>query len=277
MPRPRTILLAATLALLAASAIVAGGASFVEGQAYQPRAVIPMLARDEGLAPPPTATPTPRPATPTPWAATPTPRPATPTPTPTPQPAGLRLQGVNSYVSTTGTIYVIGLVINGLPTPVEFVMITAGFYNANGILLSTDFGFADVSVIPAGGSSPFTVLHFDPPPGVVSYYVAITDYEVARRPPITGLDATVTNIYRGVTGTLNVVGTVRNNSSTAYQFVEVNAAFTDAAGTVIRTDFDFTQPSDLAPGQQGTFHMLIFDAPPGLEALNLQIWTDALR
>jgi hypothetical protein len=92
---------------------------------------------------------------------------------------------------------------------------------------------------------------------------------------VTGLVPTVTNIYRSITGTLHVVGTVKNNSGTAYEFVEPIAAFVDSSGTVIRADFTFTSPDDLGPGSSGTFDMLFLDAPAGMENLNLLIWVDA--
>ncbi|QFG02760.1 hypothetical protein [Tepidiforma bonchosmolovskayae] len=284
MPRPALLLVAllAFAALVAASALDSPGA---ESQTFAPRAVVPMVARDEGAAPPPptptplppTATPTPRPSTPTPTApaATPTPRP--PTPTPTPQPSGVRLQGVSWYVDSLGNIWVVGLVINGLSTPVEFVEVSARFYGASGQLLATDWSFADVTIIPAGGSSPFSVLLLNPPPGIVSVEALISDYDIASRPPITGLNATVTNVYRDSIGVLHVVGTVRNNSPVTYKFVEVYGAYVNSAGLVVRVDFDFATPSTLAPGQQGTFEMLFFSAPAGMESMNLLIWTDADR
>ncbi len=260
--------LLASLALMAGAILVAGRPA--EGQGYAPRAVVPMVAHDEDvLPPPPPPTSTPRPP------ATPT---APPTATPTPQPAGLRLQGTNWYTNRyTGSIWVVGLVINGLPSAVEYVEITANFYDAAGRLVASDFGFADISVMAPGGSSPFTVLLIDPPPGISHVDVAVTDYSPARRSPVTGLEVTITNIYRSITGTVHVVGTVRNTTATNYTYVEILGAFVDSAGTVIRTDFTFSQPSTLTPGQQGTFDMLFLDAPPGLEQLNLLIWTDASR
>ncbi len=291
MPRPAP-LIATLLAFAALVAAVAFDSPGAESQAFVPRAVVPMVARDEGAAPPPptstplppTATPTPRLSTPTPTApaATPTPRPPTPTPrppthTPTPQPSGVRLQGVSWYVDSLGNIWVVGLVINGLATPVEFVEVSARFYSASGQLLATDWSFADVTIIPAGGSSPFSVLLLNPPPGIVSVEALISDYDIASRPPITGLNATVTNVYRDSIGVLHVVGTVRNDSPVTYRFVEVYGAYVNSAGLVVRVDFDFASPSTLAPGQQGTFEMLFLSAPAGMESMNLLIWTEADR
>ncbi|WBL37019.1 FxLYD domain-containing protein [Tepidiforma flava] len=286
MPRPRYLLALAGLLFAGLAAALASAPRDAGSQVFSPRAVVPMVARDEGAPPPPpatptpfapTATPTPRPPTATPTAAQPTPTPRPPTATPTPAPSGLRLQGVNWYVNTTGTIYVMGIVVNGLSTPVELVRINVRFYNASGQLLATDTTYADVSIIPAGGSSPFWTLLLNPPPGVASVEAVLGTYSVSSRPPITGLTPTVTNIYRSSSIALRVVGTVRNDSSATYQFTRVIAAYVDSAGYVIRIETDYLEPSTLAPGQQGTFEAIFFNAPAGLETNNLLIWTTASR
>lgn len=111
----------------------------------------------------------------------------------------------------------------------------------------------------------------------MSVEAVIADYSVTSRTPITGLSVTITNIYRSFTGTLHVVGLVRNDAAITYQYVEVIAAYVNASGLVVRTDFTFPSPSTLPPGQQAPFDILFVDAPPGLENLNLLIWTDATR
>ncbi|MCX7617054.1 FxLYD domain-containing protein [Tepidiforma sp.] len=279
MPRPRYLLALAGLLLAGFAAALVSAPRDAGSQVFTPRAVVPMVARDEGAPPPPPpATPTPFAPNATPTAAQPTPTPRPPTATPTPAPSGLRLQGVNWYIDEDiDFLYVLGIVVNGLSTPVEFVEVSARFYSASGQLLATDWSFADVTIIPAGGSSSFGLILIDPPAGITRVEVDITDYDISRRTPITGLQVTVTNIYRDSLGWLHVVGTVRNTSSTSYRFVSLYAAFVDPLGRVIRRDVDVSTPSDLAPGQAGTFQMLLIDAPPGLENLNLLIWTDAIR
>lgn len=275
MPRPRHLLALAGLLLAGLAAALASAPRDAGSQVFTPRAVVPMLARDEGAPPPPPATPTPFAPTAPPTAAQPTPTPRPPTATPTPAPSGLRLQGASGYVSGTGSIHVLGIVVNNLSTPVEFVEIGANFYSASGQLLSTDWGFASVRVIPPGGSSPFRVLHLNPPAGVASYVVYVRDYDIARRPPVTDLQVTVTNIYRSISGTVHVVGTVRNNGSVTRQWVDVIGAFVAPSGEVIRVDTDYSDPRDLAPGQQGVFDILFFGAPAGMESQNFLVWVDA--
>ena len=120
----------------------------------------------------------------------------------------------------TGTIHVEGLVTNGLTVPIGFTEITADFYDSGGQLLATDFGFSELDTIPAGGTSPYSILLLDPPPGIATVSVQVTDYDTTPyQPPATGLTPTVTNIYRSITGTVHVVGLVKNNSSFTYKYV----------------------------------------------------------
>lgn len=237
-----------------------------------PRAYVPQLARDEPV--PATSTP-PTITIPTPTAS---PRPtSTPPPAATPSPSGVYAKGGTLYTSQyTGTIHVVGLVINGLGVDIGFVEVTANFYGSSGQLLATDYTFTEVSVVPAGGSSPYHILLFNPPPGIASISVAVTDYDTTPyRPAVAGLQLTVSNIYRSSIGTVHVQGTVKNQSGRTYDYVRPIGAFLDPSGNVIRTDFTFSSPDNLAPGQQATFDMLFLDAPAGMEHANLMVWVDA--
>lgn len=201
-----------------------------------------------------------------------------PTATPS-QPSGVYAHYSIWYIGEyTGTIHVEGLVTNGLSGPIDFTEVTADFYGAGGQLLATDYGFSDIDTIPAGGTSPYTILLLDPPPGIASVNVHVTDYDTTPyQPPVTGLSVAVTNIYRSITGTVHVVGKVTNNSGITYDYVEPIGAFVDAQGTVIRTDYTFTSPDTLAPGGVGTFDMLFLDGPTGMESANFLIWVDGNR
>lgn len=286
MPRPRYLLALAGLLFAGLAAALASAPRDAGSQVFTPRAVVPMVARDEGAPPPPpatptpfapTATPTPRPPTATPTAAQPTPTPRPPTATPTPAPSGLRLQGVNWYVDRWGDIRVMGIVINGLGSPAEYVRVTARFYSASGQLLATKDDYADIGIIPVGGSSPFEVWLYDPPPGITHVEVAVSGFLASNRTPITGLVFSITNIYRDRWGVLYIVGTVTNTSSTTYRYVNVRAAYVDASGNVVRMDADYISSDELLAGQSSPFEITFYDAPPGLENLNLLIWTDAIR
>lgn len=224
----------------------------------------------------PTPTPTPLPAptvipTPSP---TPTPT-ATPIPSPTPSPNAVFARNSSWYVSSTGTIWVVGEVYNGLDYPIGLVELTANFYSSSDTLLATSFGFACLSSVPSQSDSPYTVLLLDPPSGVARVMVSITDYfepPWVDTPPV-GLQVNVTDVYTDILNFLNLEGTVTNTSTYTYDFVKLCLAFYDSSGTVVRTTFTYTDPSTLGPGTSGTFTAFVDAFDAGITSY--QVWIDA--
>ena len=167
--------------------------------------------------------------------------------------------------------------MNGLSQAAQYVEITADLRSASGTLLATDFTFSDLSNIPSGGSSPFDLLVLDPPAGTSSYNLRVTDYTsppYGGKLPISGLTGQVTNVYTSSTGTIHFVGTVTNNSSKTYKYVQPLIALYGAGNNVVRVDFTFTKPDTLAPGQTGTFDLLVFDGTK-FSYTDYSLWVDA--
>jgi hypothetical protein len=54
---------------------------------------------------------------------------------------------------------------------------------------------------------------------------------------------------------LNIIGEIRNTDSVSADFVEIIATFYDATNSTLGSDFTFTDPSDLDPGQSAPFEM----------------------
>jgi hypothetical protein len=194
------------------------------------------------------------------------------TPPPT---SGLTVRKTSSYVDSIGARHVVGEVVNSLGQAAEFVQITVNYY-AGSTLVATDTTFSSLSVIPAGGDSPFEVLTYPGPAGVTSFEASVTSFTAppgGGRHPITGLSVAVSNTYTDVIGYLHVVGTVTNNSGATYTYVQPLIALYSAAGTVVRADFTFTDPSTLSPGQTGAFEFLINAS--GLSYSSYRTWVDA--
>ena len=60
-------------------------------------------------------------------------------------------------------------------------------------------------------------------------------------------------------GAIHIVGEVLNQAPVTASFVKVIVTFYDAYGQVIGTDFTFTDPSDLAPGQRTPFDVVALE------------------
>jgi hypothetical protein len=63
--------------------------------------------------------------------------------------------------------------------------------------------------------------------------------------------------YTDSIGTVHIVGEVINQSPVTATYVQITATFYDANNRVVGTDFTFTQPHDLAPGQRAPFDLLV--------------------
>jgi hypothetical protein len=63
--------------------------------------------------------------------------------------------------------------------------------------------------------------------------------------------------YYDSIGTMHIVGEVINQSPVTARFVEIIATFYNSNNQVIGTDFSFTDPTDLAPGQRAPFEILV--------------------
>jgi hypothetical protein len=65
------------------------------------------------------------------------------------------------------------------------------------------------------------------------------------------------NNYVDNIGTLHIVGEVINESYQSVSYVRITATFYDSNNSVIGTDFTFTSPSTLQPGQRAPFDLTI--------------------
>jgi hypothetical protein len=82
--------------------------------------------------------------------------------------------------------------------------------------------------------------------------------------------------YTDNIGTVHIVGEVINQSPVTAKFVEIIVTFYNAYNQVIGTDFTFTQPSDLAPGQRAPFDIAVLSGGmPMNQVRNYALTVDA--
>ena len=84
----------------------------------------------------------------------------------------LRVTLGTPYTDTYGWQHHPGTVKNLASFPVKYGQIILTFYDVDGSVLDTDWTYADLDTIPAGGTSPFDVLLFGGDPGGVRIGVA---------------------------------------------------------------------------------------------------------
>jgi hypothetical protein len=98
------------------------------------------------------------------------PIPSFPTPGPSYQSPVLLSQ--NSYYGSTGSMHIVGEVMNQSPVTARFVKIIATFYNSNNQVIGTESTYADPSQLAPGQRAPFEIIAFggSVPMYQMSYY-----------------------------------------------------------------------------------------------------------
>lgn len=165
------------------------------------------------------------------------------------------------YISSDGTLYVIGEVQNVRDKDVQFVRITATFYDENNTVVATNTSNSGLRMIPPGGKSPFQVSIDDENQiqKMYNYSLAISSYDGVTQPFPKTLMILSNSSYISVGGLLNIVGEVKNNGSSESTFTRVLATCYDDNGTVVFINTGLTVPSNLAPGKNATFNLIIYD------------------
>jgi hypothetical protein len=108
-----------------------------------------------------------------------------------------------------------------------------------------------VQAPPLSSQLPFNSVPMNPS-GSLSYYFPPLSQQTEIPPRILS-----DNNYFSSTGTLHIVGEIINESNKPLTFVKVTATFYDSNNSVVGTDFTYTSPSTLQPGQKAPFDMII--------------------
>ena len=76
-----------------------------------------------------------------------------------------------------------------------------------------------------------------------------------------GLRIVTHSSYTDSIDNVHIVGVVANDSSHRYRFVEIDVALRNASGTVVDTDFTFSDMDELTPHSTSPFHIIVSDPP----------------
>ena len=198
----------------------------------------------------------------------------TPSPVPTEEapPGGVEFQGVTDYLSSTGSHYLVGEVLNGTADTLRFVEVLATFYDADGQLVGTGSTFTELSIIEQGSTAPFKMTTLNPP--AVGRYDLRVDYSTTTQPPIR-LEIAGHSGSASETGWYHVTGEVRNPHDFTIKFPEIVATYYNATHEVIRVEVDFAEVDPLEPGQSSPFEVVLTDPPADLQHYALQ--TEAVQ
>ncbi len=193
--------------------------------------------------------------TPTP---TPSPTPAlTPIPTPSPIPTqviGPKILSSSEYIGDLGYYTVVGEVQNNLQSNIQYVKLTATFYDAQNTVIGMDFTYTDIGTLKPGQKSPFEISSY-PEKISPSRYKLSLDYSLTSSEPFSGLEILSQSSKIDDLGYHKIVGEVKNNGVRKASFVKVVVTYYDSAGNVIDKSFSYTNPQDIANGDTAPFEV----------------------
>ena len=80
---------------------------------------------------------------------------------------------------------------------------------------------------------------------------------VCKYPSLRSLSKTLTYYKDNMpyNDALNIIGEIRNTDSVSADFIKVVATFYDGTNSTLGSDFTYTDPNDLDPGQSAPFEM----------------------
>ena len=184
---------------------------------------------------------------------TPTPTP-TPTSTPTPSPTKPGILSHSSYTDSLGYFNVVGEVKNNLSGNIKYVKITVTFYDAENIVIGTDYTYTKLDVLKPNQKSPFELSSYPDKIEPTSYKLKVS-YRVTNEEPFAGLEILSHSAKIDEFGYHKIVGEVENNGTRASSYVKVVCTYYDAKEEVIGTDSTYTDPSDIDVGDRAPFEL----------------------
>lgn len=204
----------------------------------------------------PVSTPIPSP-TPTP-AVTPSsilsPTPTVQPTTPTPESKKPEILSMNSYIGNLGYFNVVGEVKNNLQSNINYVKLTATFYDAQEKVIGTDFTYAELDILKPNQKAPFEISSY-PDKITPKWYKVHLSYDKTSQSPFTGLAILSHSDKIDNLGYHEIVGEVKNKGVSASSYVKVVCTYYNVKGEVIGTDFTFTDPSDIDAGDRAPFEL----------------------
>lgn len=171
----------------------------------------------------------------------------------------------NAFVPYEGSssLYIAGEVRNDTGANVEFVKIHATLRNSSGSVVDSDYSYSFIDILTPGMTSPFRVLMSDVPEWA-SYELAVTWRTTDEEPnPPHLLNVLSSNAfvpYEG-SGSLYVVGEVRNDAGTNIRFVKIIVTLRNSSGSVVDCDYSYASIDILTPGMTSPFRVLMSDRP----------------
>ena len=166
----------------------------------------------------------------------------------------------SGFTDAIGDYHVVGEVQNTGSSTVDYVQVTATFYNTNNQVVDTQFSYASLTYMQPNAKSPFDIIETTSTlvPEISSYKLQVTSTPSGSIQQ--GLEITSNSSYTDSIGDLHIVGQIQNTGSATSSATQVFATCYDSSGTVVDTGFTYTNPDDISSSGTASFEIIISDS-----------------
>lgn len=164
----------------------------------------------------------------------------------------------SSLVDVINYHHIFGEVQNNGGQSLEYVKVTATYYNSTGTVIGTGYGYTLIDLVLAGTRSPFQIILLQTQlVAQVDHYSLGVTYHVSSKQKPPGIHILSNSSYTDILGYLNIVGEAKNEHAQNATFVNVVVTFYNQTGAVIGCADSYADPYDLSPNQTAPFHIFL--------------------
>ena len=148
--------------------------------------------------------------------------------------------GFTDYI---GDYHIVGEVQNSGSNTVDYVQITATYYDSSNKVVDTQFTYSSVSYLQRNAKSPFDIIETTSTlvPQISTYKLQVSSTSSGSIQQ--GLEITSNSSYTDSIGDVHMVGQIQNTGSATSSATEVFATCYDSSGKVIDTGLTFANPT----------------------------------
>lgn len=172
----------------------------------------------------------------------------------------VKILSSTGYLDSSGYYQIVGEVQNTGSQTVNFVQVTAKYYDTYNILIDSRFDLTLLYAIPAGRKAPFQLALLDVQESaqVTDYSLTLTYQETADLP--LELEILQSLNYTDPSGNLHIIGDLKNLGNETLINAKVVATYYGASSHVVAAalmGFDPESTGDFNPGQTMQFEIIL--------------------
>lgn len=181
----------------------------------------------------------------------------------------------SAWLSSGGSLHVVGEIQNDTSQNLTFVHVYADFFDSGGQIIGTDSDDIELHILAPGVKTCFHT-SISSPNNWKSYSFERPTYDTTSQsaPKLTVLSSSASvNRY----GEYEIVGLVRNDDSTQIQYAEAVATLYNATGLVVDCDYDFVNNTGLNPGQSSAFDITFYSRTTFADVASYRLQVSGLQ